>query len=208
MDTTKLTGVVAATAIMAGIGTASPAAAENSTQVAGIEATTRDLNGAEVAYTVSRIVPSAAPVAHPVGGQLYEATVMAKALQGTVIPAVPSFTARSASGANYPVLAGVSNLSTFPLLQGDTRKGQIYFDVAGDAPNSVVYNGPGDVLTWVQAGQPLPTGGDGGGPAGGEGGGEGGGAQGVPDQTDEELGLPYLEGEAVNTEEDGEESEG
>jgi hypothetical protein len=184
--------------------TASPASAANSTQVVGIEATTRDLNGTEVAYTVSRIVPSAAPVAHPVGGQLYEATVMAKALQGTAIPAVPSFTARSASGANYPVLVGVSNLSTFPLLQGDTRKGQLYFDVAGEAPNSVVYNGPGDVLTWVQAGQPLPGSGDGSGPAGGE----GGSSQGVPDQTDEELGLPYIDGEAVNTDQDGEEGGG
>jgi hypothetical protein len=132
---------------------------------------------------------------------------MAKALQGTVIPAVPSFTARSASGVSYPVLADVSNFSTFPLLQGDTRKGQIYFNVAGEAPNSVVFdNGAGDVLTWVQAGQPLPgsEGSEGSDPAGGE----GGSSQGVPDQTDEELGLPYLEGEAVDTEEGGEEDSG
>jgi hypothetical protein len=204
-----MAGVVAAGAVMCGIGTASPAAAESSIQVAGTEATTSQ-NGTQVAYTVSRIVPSSAPIAHPVGGQLYEATVMAKALQGTVIPAVPSFTARSASGASYPVRSDVSNLSTFPLLQGDTRKGQIYFDVAGEAPNSVVYNnGAGDVLTWVQAGQPLPgSEGEGSGPAGGEGGGPEGASQGVPDETDEELGLPYLEGEAVDTEEDGGESEG
>jgi hypothetical protein len=207
VDTTKLAGVVTAGAVMIGIGTASPAAAESSILVAGSEASASQ-NGTEVAYTVSRIVPSSAPVAPPPGGQLYEATVMAKALQGTVIPAVPSFTARSASGATYPVLAGVSNLSTFPLLQGDTRKGQIYFAVAGEAPTSVVYNnGAGDVLTWVQAGQPLPSA-DGSDSAGGEGGGPEGASQGVPDQTDEELGLPYLEGEAVNTEEDGGESEG
>ncbi|MEV3903288.1 DUF1942 domain-containing protein [Mycobacterium sp. NPDC050551] len=204
MDTTKFAGVVAAGAVMFGIGTASPAAAE-SIQVAGSEATANQ-NGTQVAYTVSRIVPSSAPIAPPVGGQLYEATVMAKALQGTVIPAVPSFTARSASGASYPVRSDVSNLSTFPLLQGDTRKGQIYFDVVGEAPNSVVFNnGAGDVLTWVQAGQPLPgSEGEGGAPAGGE----GGSSQGVPDETDEELGLPYLEGEAVDTDEGGEEDSG
>jgi hypothetical protein len=72
----------------------------------------------------------------------------------------------------------------------------------------VVYNnGAGDVLTWVQAGQPLPSAG-GSDSAGGEGGGPEGASQGVPDQTDEELGLPYLEGEAVDTEEGGEEDSG
>ncbi|KUI22914.1 hypothetical protein AU193_09835 [Mycobacterium sp. GA-1285] len=138
---------------------AAPAASAVDIQAVGIEERLIDPNGTEVAYTVSKILPSADPVAYPVVGRLYEATVMAKAIRGTVVPMVPFFNARAESGANYPVLADVSSLSTAPLAERGTTYGKIYFDVVGDEPNSVVYNnGFEDLLAWVQAGQPMAGG--------------------------------------------------
>ena len=42
-----------------------------------------------------------------------------------------------------------------------TTEGKLYFDVVGDAPNSVVYNnGAEDLLAWIQVGAPMPGGTD------------------------------------------------
>jgi hypothetical protein len=206
MKTEKLVVAVAATAVAFGIGVAPPASAAGNVQTVGIEELLRDPNGTEVAYTVTKIVPSGAPVAYPVGGRLYEATVMARALRGTVNPVVPFFNARAASGANYPALAQVSTLSAGPLFEGTTTTGTVYFDVVGDLPNSVVYdNGPEDLLTWVQAGEAMPGGASGGGSTG-EG---GGGSQGVNGSTGpNNVSPPTSGGESGNTGEGGTEGGG
>jgi hypothetical protein len=134
---------------------------------------------------------------------------MARALQGTVVPVVPFFNARAENGANYRVLANVSSLSGAPLPEGSTTDAKIYFDVVGDAPNSVVYNnGAQDLLAWIQAGQPMPgesTGGSGSGSANGGSGGSGG----VTGSTGPNFVSPQTSGgQAGNTGEDGVEGGG
>jgi hypothetical protein len=203
VKTEKLVVAVAATTVLFGIGAVPPASAAGNVQVVGIEELLTDPNGTEIAYTVTKIVPSGDPVAYPVGGQLYEATVMARALRGTVVPVVPFFNARAEGGANYPALVQVSSLSGAPLFEGNTTKGKVYFDVVGDAPNSVVYdNGPEDLLTWVQAGEAMPGGG--GGSTGG-----GGGSEGVMGSTGpNNVSPPTSGGESGNTGEGGTEGGG
>ena len=179
METKIIAGIVAA-AVAFSVGGAGPAAATGNNQVVGIEQTVPDPSGTEIAYTVSKIVPSLDPVAYPVAGQLYEATVMARATRGTVVPLVPFFNARTEGGANYPALVNVSGLSAAPLQEGATTDGKIYFDVVGAAPTSVVYNNPpGALVVWNLpiAGDPT-TGGSGSGSTGG-----GSGSQGVTGST-------------------------
>ena len=134
---------------MFGVGAVPPAFATNNLQVLGVQETLKDLNGPLIGYTVTGVMPSSDPVPYPVAGRLYEATVKANALQGTVTPFVPFFNARAESGQNYRVLESVSNIGG-PIGQGDSTTGKIYFDVVGDAPNSVVFNdGSEDILGWV-----------------------------------------------------------
>ena len=205
MKTEKLAGAVAATAVLFSISAVPPASAAGNVQVVGIEESLMGPDGTEVAYTVTKIVPSGDPVTYPVGGQLYEATVMARALRGTAVPVVPFFNARSASGANYPALVQVSSLSGAPIFEGATAKGKVYFDVVGDAPNSVVYdNGPEDLLTWVQAGESMPGGAGGG--STGEGGGGSGGVMGSTGPND--VSPSTTGGESGNTGEEGTEGGG
>lgn len=215
MESKIVAGAVAATAVVFGIGVAPPASATSNIQVVGIEETLGDPNGAEIAYTVSKILPSGDPVAYPVAGQLYEATVMARATRGTVVPVVPFFNARAESGANYPALTNVSSLSGAPLWEGATADGKIYFDVVGDVPNSVVYNnGPEDLLSWIQpVGGESATGGSGGGGStggasdGGSTGGAGGGG-GVTGSTGPNLAAPSTSGGEIGGGEGGTEGGG
>jgi len=141
---------VVATTITLCVGAAAPAFAIDNIRPFGVQETFM-VNGALIGYTVTGLTPSSDPVPYPTAGRLYEATVTADALQGTVFPVVPDFNARAESGTNYPVLAGVSSLSGAPLGEGGSTTGKIYFDVVGDAPNSVVYNdGSHDILGWIQ----------------------------------------------------------
>jgi hypothetical protein len=152
-------------------------------------------------------VPSGDPVAYPVAGQLYEASVMVRAIRGTVVPVVPFFNARAKSGANYRVLTNVSSLGGAPLGEGATTDGKIYFDVVGDVPNSVVYNnGPEDLLAWIQpvAGDSTTGGSAGGGDSTG-----GGGSGGVTGSTGPDDVSPQTSGgEAGNTGQEGTEGGG
>jgi hypothetical protein len=97
--------------------------------------------------------PSSDVVPFPVAGRLWEATATVDAQQGTVAPIVSDFNARAATGQTYRVLANVATpqgVNPGPLGQGQRDTGKIYFDVAGPAPNSVVYNnGVQDVLIWT-----------------------------------------------------------
>lgn len=149
MQIRKVAGAVAVSATMFGFAAAPPAFATSNIKEFGVQETLRDLNGPLIGYTVTGLMPSSDPVAYPVAGRLYEATVKADALQGTVTPVVPFFNARAESGQNYRVLEGVSNIGG-PIGQGGSTTGKIYFDVVGDVPNSVVFNdGAEDILGWI-----------------------------------------------------------
>src|SRR3954466_16210156 len=66
METKILAGAAIAAAVVLSIGGAPPASATSNIQVVGIEEPLGDPNGSEIAYTVSKIVPSADAVAYPV----------------------------------------------------------------------------------------------------------------------------------------------
>ena len=70
-----------------------------------------------------------------------------------------NFNARARSGQTYRVLFGVATpqgVNPSTLGQGESTTGTIYFDVTGDAPDSVVYNAGGpDLAVWVQP-PPVP----------------------------------------------------
>ena len=154
MKIRKIAGAVAATAIMFSIGAPAPASAADNMKLFGTQETLIDYGlGTEIGYTVTGLMPSADVIPSPVGGRLYEATVTAEALRGTVTPVVPFFNARAQSGHNYRVFANVwtpQGLSGAALPPGASTTGKIYFDVVGDVPNSVVYNdGSHDLLGWV-----------------------------------------------------------
>jgi uncharacterized protein DUF1942 len=124
---------VAAVAIGMAASTAVPASATNNIKPFGQPESLNDAaTGAPmITYTVHGLNPSSDAVFH--NGQLYEATVTADG----GIPIAPMFNARAESGANYRVIGG-------------GVPGKLYFDVVGDAPNSVVYNdGSQDLLAWV-----------------------------------------------------------
>lgn len=146
----KISGAVATAAIAFSIGAVAPASATSNLQLFGAQETLKDINGPLTGYTVAGLMPSSDPVPYPVAGRLYEATVTANALDGTVTPAVPNFNARALGGDNYPALAEVSSLSAAPVGPGDSSTGKVYFDVVGATPNSVVFNnGFEDILGWV-----------------------------------------------------------
>jgi Domain of unknown function (DUF1942) len=192
----KLAAAVAATTVVFSVGAVAPAWAAD--QVFGLEQRVSDPNGGEIAYTVTKFRPSSDALPYPVSGQLYEVTVRADQINGLVTPVIPAFSARSESGQNYPALANVwtpQGLSGATLLPGGHSSGKIYFDAVGDPPTSVVYNGAGDTLTWIQPSgispaevAPPASGGNGGGESA-EGGGSTGPNQASP-QTTADAGEP------------------
>ena len=152
MEINKLAGAVAATTFMFSVGAVAPASAADG-QVFGLQQTVSDPDGGEIAYTVTKFLPSADAIPYPVSGQLYEATVRADALNGMVTPAIPAFSAQAESGQNYPALADVwtpQGLSGMTLLPGGHSAGKVYFDAVGDPPTSVVYNSAGDMVAWIE----------------------------------------------------------
>lgn len=202
MEMKIVAGVVAA-AVAFSIGAAGPALATGNNQIVGIEQTVADLNGTEISYTVTKILPSADPIGYPIAGQLYEATVMARATQGTAVPMALAFSARTKNDAKYPALANAPGLSGAPLADGTTTDGKIYFDVVGDVPTSVVYaNGP-QVLTWKQ---PVAGGGSEGSSGCSTGG--AGGSEGVPGSTGPNDVSPQTSGGDVGGNQGGTEGGG
>ena len=106
------------------------------------------------AWTVKDLKPSADVIPYPVAGTLWQATASDTAVQGNVQPVIPNFSARARSGQTYRVLYGVATpqgVNPAVLSQGQQSTGLIYFDVTGDAPDSVVYSSGGpDLAVWVQ----------------------------------------------------------
>jgi hypothetical protein len=98
-----------------------------------------------IGYTVDGLAPSSDPVPH--NGQLYEATLKVDAFGSPATPMISMFNARAEHGANYHEIANAGP-GAVPVGGSSTRK--LYFDVVGDVPNSVVYNGGvRDLLAWV-----------------------------------------------------------
>ena len=156
MEIKKLAGAVAAATVMFSAGAVAPASAVDG-QVFGLQQTVIDPNGGQLAYTVTKFFPSADAIPYPVSGQLYEATVRADAIYGPATPVIPAFSAQAESGQNYPALANVwtpQGLSGMTLMPGGMSKGKVYFDAVGDPPTSVVYNGAGGMVAWVESTAP------------------------------------------------------
>ena len=127
----------------------------------GTRETLSDPGGLMVtAYTVSKLAPSSDVIPYRPMGKLYEATVTVEADRGTITPVLPPFMARTATGQNYPALVGVAaplGVSPMSLMQGQRSTGKLYFDVTGQAPNSVAYNdGMADLMLWVGSGNTAP----------------------------------------------------
>ena len=151
----KLAGAVAAATVMFSVAVAPAWAVDG--QVFGLQQTVSDPNAGQIAYTVTKFLPSADAIPYPVSGQLYEATVRADAIYGTATPVIPAFSAQAESGQNYPALANVwtpQGLSGMTLLPGRMSSGKVYFDAVGDPPTSVVYNRGGEMVAWVESSAP------------------------------------------------------
>jgi len=106
-------------------------------------------------WTITGLRPSSDAIPYPVAGTLWEATATDQAIQGSATPIVSNLNARAASGQTYRSLFGVATpqgVNPATLAQGAQTSGKVYFDVTGDAPDSVVYNAGGqDLLVWVPA---------------------------------------------------------
>jgi hypothetical protein len=145
----KLAGAVAATAITFGMGAATiaPASAVDNIKPFGNQARMLDSTGFPmIGYTVRDLSPSSDPVPH--NGQLYEATMTIDAFGRVANPEIQMFNARAENRAMYRLLtaAGIGG----PVPPGGSATGKLYFEVVGEAPNSVVYNdGTRDIIAWV-----------------------------------------------------------
>lgn len=162
MKFTKPLAVAAAFAAAGTIGLAigSPmAAADPTTQNLGTQGKLVDAAGQVVqGWTVSGLKVSTDVIPHPVYGTLWEATATDEAIQGGVTPIISNLNARARNGQTYRVLFGAATpqgVNPATLAQGEKTTGKVYFDVTGEAPDSVVYNAGGvDLLVWVRAPEP------------------------------------------------------
>ena len=123
------------------------------------------VNGGVVQHwTVSHLKPSTDTIPYTPVGTLWEATASDEAVSGDVTPIISNLNARATNGDTYRVLFGVATeqgVNPATLAQGQKTSGKIYFDVTGEAPDSVFYSsGADEELLWVQA-PPAPSGGTG-----------------------------------------------
>lgn len=111
-------------------------------------------------WTISDLRPSSDPIPYQPRGTLWEAIATDEALQGAVFPMVANLNARSASGQTYQSLFTVptaQGIVPTALTQGQKASGKVYFDVTGDAPNSMVYQAGGaDLIRWVAPAPQAP----------------------------------------------------
>lgn len=154
------TGAAAGAIVIALSG--APLGSAATVQPFGARETLGDPGGMMVtAYTVAGLTPSSDVIPYRVMGKLYEAKLTVTAERGSTTPVIPPFLARSASGQSYRVLAGVPTalgINPMSLAQGQSNSGKLYFDVTGEAPNSVAYNdGTQDLLLWVGTSGKAPA---------------------------------------------------
>ena len=158
MRITKLAGAVAATAIAFGFGAvnAAPASATDNIKIFGEQMRINYRPAVPmIGYTVTNFMPSSAPVGH--NGTLYEATLTVQAFGSGVDPNIARFLTRAENGIGNPVIVNApGGIGGGQLQPGGSTTGKLYFDVFGEAPNSVVYNdGTRDILAWVPGTIPL-----------------------------------------------------
>lgn len=148
--------LAAAGALSAGIAGADP---DPASQAIGTQGTVTEGPGVH-GWTVVDLRPSSDAIPYQPRGTLWEATATDEAIQGTVFPIVANFSARSASGQNYQALFTVptpQGIVPTGLTQGQKTSGKVYFDVTGDAPNSMVYQtGGNDLIRWVAPAPQAP----------------------------------------------------
>jgi hypothetical protein len=155
---TKTTTILAAAATVSVIGAPVASAEDVTTTTVGSQAKLVDGNVVQ-GWTISNLRASSDVIPYPVAGTLWEATATDEAIEGAATPIVSNLNARARSGETYRVLFGVATpqgVNPGTLGQGQKTTGKVYFDVTGDAPESVVYSaGDQDLLAWVQA-APAP----------------------------------------------------
>lgn len=154
----RTVGVVAVGAALVMTSGAYSSAAPNTTAF-GAEQRIADANGSVGGYTVTDVRPGGTkamnvPLTGEVrlSGELWLAPATVSAVKGEVVPAMKFFNARADGGQNYPVLvqALAPDLDVSPLSQGQLSAGNLYFDVTGPAPTSIVYNdGAQDRAIWT-----------------------------------------------------------
>jgi hypothetical protein len=158
VNTRKVAGAVAAAGIAFGFGAVAPASATDNIQPFGTQETLNDwgTGGPMIGYTVMGLSPSSDPVPH--NGQLYEAPLTVNAFGAWATSMIPLFNARAENSALYHALPASGPGGAVP--PGGSSTGKLYFDVVGDAPNSVVYNdGTRDLLAWVGTSRTVALGG-------------------------------------------------
>jgi hypothetical protein len=141
------------------IASAAIASASPMTQAFGSEQHIGDEHGSVGGYTVLGVHRNGGKVLNVpltgevrLSGELWLAPTTVSAVQGPVVPAMKSFTARTDGGQEYPVIvqALAPDLDVSPLGEGQTSTGNLYFDVTGPAPTSIVYSdGTQDRRIWT-----------------------------------------------------------
>lgn len=112
-----------------------------------------DAGGAVVQeWTVTKLQKSTAPLSGYVPrGEVWEASVTVRAVNGTVTPIVPNLSAVTVGGQRSPVLWQIASPQGLPattLAQGQSSDGKVFFDVVGE-PMAVLYDdGTGTPLMW------------------------------------------------------------
>lgn len=158
MKINKIASAVGATAIAFGFGTvnAAPASATDNIKIFGEQMRINYRPAVPmIGYIVTNFMPSSAPVGH--NGTLYEATLTVQAFGDEVNPKIERFLTRAENGIGNPVIVNApGGIGVGQIPPGGSTTGKLFFDVFGEAPNSVVYNdGTRDILAWVPGTIPL-----------------------------------------------------
>lgn len=135
------------------------ATADNETTTSQLGSQAKLTNGDVVqGWTVTGLKVSTDTIPYQPHGTLWEATATDEALQGSVTPIVSNLNARAHNGDTYRALFGVATpqgVNPSTLSQGEKTTGKVYFDVTGEAPDSVVYaNADQDLIVWLK---PAPV---------------------------------------------------
>lgn len=159
INTAAFVAMAAAAAATVGVAAAPFASAD--TEVRYLGQPGELVNGTVIQHwTITGLKPSTDSIGYRPAGTLWEATATDEAVSGYVTPIISDLNARARNGETYRVLFGVATpqgVNPSTLAQGQKTTGKIYFDVTGEAPDSVLYRtGGNDLLLWVEP-PPAPA---------------------------------------------------